>query len=303
MKPGIYRDMDSAIYFGDPCDEPSLSQSIAKVILDHSPLHAKLEHPRLCPVKATDEDDTDKYVRAQAIGNAAHKMLLGRGKEIDVLDYDNFRTKEAKLAREIAEKAGRVVILGKHMTGAEAMVIAARAQIVRHEANLTFKDGSGEVAIICEDDGVWLRSLVDWLGHDLRRCDDYKSGGVSVAPHVVGLRMVDQGWDIQAAMQERILNILDPAGAGRRRFRFIAQENMPPYALTVCEMSESVMTMGRKKLQAAIAIWRACMKSNRWPAYTARVIIPEYPGWQESRWLEREEFEFAKPDPSLIFAG
>lgn len=303
MKPGIYRDIDSAAYYADPCEQPSLSQSIAKIILDHSPLHAKLEHPRLCPVKADEDEDAEKYMKAQAIGNAAHKMLLGRGKEVDVLDFDNFRTKEAKMAREIAEKAGRVVILEKHMTGAEAMVAAARAQIAKHEANLTFKEGSGEVAIICEDDGVWLRSLVDWLGFDLRRCDDYKSGGVSVAPHVIGLRMVDQGWDIQAAMQERILDVLDPEGAGRRKHRFIAQENMPPYALTVCELSESVMTMGRKKLQQAISMWRSCTKMNRWPGYPNRVVMPEYPGFKEKQWLDREEFEFAKPDPSLIFAG
>jgi hypothetical protein len=304
MKPGIYRDMDSAAYFSDPCIEPSLSQSIAKVILDHSPLHAKLEHPRLCPTVADDaEPDAEKYVKAQAIGNAAHKILLGRGKEIDVLEYDNFRTKEAKLARDLAEKAGRVVILEKHMTGAEAMVAAALSQIKRHEANQTFQSGSGEVAIIAEKDGVWLRSLVDWLSHDLRNVDDYKSGGVSVAPHVIGLRMIDQGWDIQAAMQERILDILDPAGAGRRRHRFIAQENMPPYALTICELSESVMTMGRKKLQAAIGTWTICTKLNQWPGYTTRIVVPEYPGFKEKQWLERELSGEFEPDHKLIMAG
>jgi hypothetical protein len=189
------------------------------------------------------------------------------------------------------------------MTNAEQMVAAALSQIKRHEANLTFQDGSGEVAIICEDDGIWLRSLVDWLGHDLRRCDDYKSGGVSVAPHVIGLRMVDQGWDIQAAMQERILDVLDPKGAGRRKHRFIAQENSPPYALTICEMSEAVMTMGRKKLQAAISTWRVCMKLNKWPSYTTRIVVPEYPGFREKVWLDRELSGEFERDPSLIMAG
>jgi hypothetical protein len=291
---GIHRDMDSATYFNDPAPEPSLSQSIAKVLLDHSPMHARLEHPRLCPA-TMDDDDAEKYVSAQAIGNAAHKILLGRGKEIDTLDYNDFRTKEAKLARDLAVKAGRVPILSKHLADATAMVAAALSQIKQHEASLTFQNGSGEVAIICEQDGVWLRSLVDWLGHDLRAVDDYKSGGVSVAPHVIGLRMVDQGWDIQAAMQERILDVLDPKGAGRRKHRFIAQENTPPYALTVCEMSESVMTMGRKKLQAAINIWRYCTEEGEWPGYTNRVIVPEYPGFRESQWLEREINEFSEP--------
>jgi hypothetical protein len=296
VKSGIYREMDSTTYFSDPTPQPSLSQSIAKVLLDNSPAHARLDHPRLCPPSADDaEPDAEKYMKAQAIGNAAHKLLLGRGKEVDVLEYNDFRTKEAKLARDLAEKAGRVVILEKHMTNAEQMVAAAWAQLEIHEARETFKNGSGEVAVICEQEGVWLRSLVDWLSHDLRDVQDYKSGGVSVAPHVVGMRMVDQGWDIQAAMHERILDELDPNGRGRRRHRFIAQENKPPYALTVCELSESVMTMGRKKLQAAINIWRDCIEMDFWPGYTNRIISPEYPGWQETRWLEREINEFSEP--------
>ena len=293
-KPGIYRDMDSATYFGDPCTSPSLSQSIAKIIIDRSPCHARLEHPRLRPA-STDDDETEKYVKSQAIGNAAHKIILGRGKEIDALDYPDFRTKEAKLARDLCDKAGRVPILEKHMAGAEQMVAAALSQLKHHEAQDTFTDGSGEVALIWQEGDMWFRCLVDWLSHDLRTVDDYKSGGVSVAPHVVGLRMVDQGWDIQGAMIERGLDALDPQGAGRRRFRFVAQENMPPYALTVCQLSESVMTMGRKKLQTAVHIWRECIQTGHWPAYINRVISPEYPGWQETRWLEREINEFSEP--------
>lgn len=294
MISGIHRDMDSKTYFGDPCNKPSLSQSIAKVLLDNSPLHARLEHPRLCPPTA-DDDEVEKYVKAQAIGNAAHKILLGRGKEVEIIQFDSFRKDDAKDLRDEAYAAGRVPILEKHMANAEQMVAAAWAQLEQHEANTTFKNGWGEVAIICEQDGVWLRSLVDWLHADLRTLDDYKSGGVSVAPHVVGMRMVDQGWDIQAAMQERILDELDPDGRGRRRHRFIAQENKPPYALTVCELSESVLTMGRKKLQAAINIWRDCIETDFWPGYTNRIISPEYPGWQETRWLEREINEFSEP--------
>lgn len=306
MKAGIYRDMDSATYFSDPCPEPSLSQSIAKVLIDSSPLHAKLQHPRLMPV-APDQDDEsepEKYVKAQAIGNAAHKMILGRGKEIAVLDYDSFRSKDAKLSRDVAEQAGQTVILEKHMDSAQAMVTAGRAQLARHEAAQTFSGGSGEVCIMCEYEGVWLRSLVDWLSHDLMSVQDYKSGGVSVAPHVLGYRMADQGWDIQAAMHERILDELDPMSAGRRKHRFIAQENKPPYALVVCEISEAVMTMGRKKLDAAIGIWKSCMKTNRWPCFTSRIIVPEYPGFKEQQWLSRElSGDFASNDTSLIMAG
>jgi len=40
-RPGIYRDMSSEEYLNDPCPAPSLTQSIAKVLIARSPLHAK----------------------------------------------------------------------------------------------------------------------------------------------------------------------------------------------------------------------------------------------------------------------
>lgn len=313
-EPGIYRDFDGDSYFADPCPEPSLSQSIAKVLIEQSAQHAAVEHPRLS-VDAEGDDAVDaegeKYVKAQAIGNAAHKLILGRGKEIEIIDRIDFKSKEARDLRDAATASGRVPILKKHMLAAERMVAAAWTQIKRHEADDCFRNGAGEVMIAWQEDGIWFRSLIDWLHDDLLTVDDYKTGGVSVAPHGIGMRMVDQGWDIQAAMIERGLAVLDPERAGRRRFRFIAQENEAPFAMTVCQLSESVLTMGRKKLQAAIDIWRRCIETDTWPPYINRVILPEYPGWQESRWLDREvsgEFDApaaAQPerDGRFIMAG
>jgi hypothetical protein len=56
--------------------------------------------------------------------------------------------------------------------------------------------------------------------------------------------------------------VLDPENAGRRRFLFVMVENEPPYALTVHEMSEAVMTIGRKQLDYAIRIWRECIMNT-----------------------------------------
>jgi hypothetical protein len=69
-------------------------------------------------------------------------------------------------------------------------------------------------------------------------------------------------------------------------------ENEPPYALTVHEMSEAVMTIGRKQVDYAARIWRECIESGEWPAYPPRVNVPEYPGWREHQWLAREIAEF-----------
>lgn len=293
-KPGIYRGMASADYFADPAPEPSLSQSIAKIIIDRSPLHGKFEHPRLSPPSPQDEE-FERYDKAKAIGNAAHKIILGRGKDLEIIQSNDFRNKAAKDARDTAYLCGKEPVLEKHLASATDMVAAALSQLERHEASDAFTNGAGEVVLIWEEDGIWFRQMLDWLHDDLRTMDDYKSTGMSAAPHTLGMMMVNAGWDVQAAMAERGLNALDPAGAGRRRFRFFPQEQYAPYALAVAQMGEAAMTMGRKKLQVAVDIWRVCSETGHWPGYTRHTIIPEYPGFKENQWLEREITEFAEP--------
>jgi hypothetical protein len=53
-------------------------------------------------------------------------------------------------------------------------------------------------------------------------------------------------------------------------------------------LSEAAMTMGRKKVDHAIRIWNDCMAHNRFPGYPPEIVYPQYPGWVETQWLERE---------------
>ena len=305
MIPGIYRDMDSATYFDDPCPEPSLSQSIAKVLIERSPLHAMHEHPKLRPA-TTDDDEGEKYDKAKAIGNAAHAIMIGRGKTLEIVKFNDFKSGEAKKLRDAAYAAGKTPILEKHLNVASEIVASGLSQLKRHEDRDAFQNGSGEVALIWQDDGIWCRALVDWLHDDLRTVDDYKTSGMSMAPHVIGLRAETAGWHVQAAFIERGLDILHPVTAGRRRYRFIAQEqDGKPYGLTSMHMDEHWLTMGRKKVQAAMTMWRAALKTGRWPGYPVQAIRPEYPLFREKQWLERElggDFE-PQNDTKLIMAG
>src|SRR5258705_12405590 len=114
-KPGIYRGVASADYFDDPCAEPSLSQSIAKIIIEQSPLHARQAHPRLAlPIEGDDEDAAEKYEKAKAIGNAAHMVMIGRGKKLAIIDAPDFRAKAAQTDKQAAIQRGEEPILRKH---------------------------------------------------------------------------------------------------------------------------------------------------------------------------------------------
>ena len=86
--------------------------------------------------------------------------------------------------------------------------------------------------------------------------------------------------------------MLDPAGAGRRHFFYPYQENEPPYALTVNEIGEAALTIGRKQIDYAIRMWRHCIENDTWPAYPLRIIRPELPVWAENGWLNREAAEW-----------
>lgn len=293
-EPGIYPDFPGEDYFADPTPVPSLTQSVAKILLEQSPLHAWHAHPRLNPDFVRDEDT--KF----DVGNVAHKLMLGRGKEIVVLELDDWRTKAAKEAREAAAAAGKVAVLGKTVTRADRMVTAAREQLQHRDVGHLFGPvGASEVVLAAQDGDVWLRQLVDWLTPDLLTFVDYKTTDMSVAPHLLGRQMVTAGWPIQAAMGERLLDILDPQNAGRRKFLFVVQETTRPYALNVVEITEGALTMGRKQLDMAIAIWRHCFKADRWPGYPPEIVRPEYPGWHEAQVLAREiEFDHQTERPS-----
>lgn len=285
-EPGFYFDMSAEDYFADPCPAPSLTQSIAKVIIDQSALHGYSEHPRLRPMSVEESDE--KYIKAQAIGNAAHAILIGRGKTLAPAPFSNWVAKEARAFKSEQARLKRTPILEAHLTEAHNVVKAARRQLDQAGWADAFIAGNGEVVLCWQEDGIWLRTMIDWLSPHRLVSYDLKTTGASFAPHVIGRKMVDDGWDIQAAMHERGLNALHPEGAGRRRFRFIAIENYEPYALVPVELSETWLTMGRKKLQTAIDEWRGSMESGKWSAYPSHPITPEYPGYAERNWLERE---------------
>lgn len=291
-QPGLYFDVPAEDYFADPCIEPSLTQSVAKILIDQSPLHAKLAHPRYWDAPRADDDGYDK---AQAIGNAAHALILGRGKKLAVIDAPDFRKKDAKEAKEKAIAAKQEPILSKHFDMARDLVASFWLQLRQIEGcEKAFHEdhGQSEVVGVAQDGELYLRTMIDWLSTDRRLVLDLKTVSASASPFVTGRKMASDGWMVQAAMHERVLDAVDPAGAGRRRFLYVCVEQQPPYALTVNEIGEAPLTIGRKMLQYAIETWRRCVEDDVWPAYPLRIIRPEMPAWAENGWINREIAEY-----------
>lgn len=284
QKPGVYA-LTAEEYHADPVAEPSLSSSICKILLERSPRHAWLAHPRLnphCePIRKMQFD----------LGAAAHAVLLEGAAGLAVIEAEDYKTKSAREARDAAYAAGKIPVLARQADEVEAMVWAARRQLAAHsEAREAFDPALGkpEQTLVWREGDVWCRARLDWLPAGGNVFFDYKTTGASANPEQWGQRQLfDTGCDIQAAFYRR--GIKAALGIEGAHFRFVVQETEPPYALSVVSLTPAALDMADRKVAEAIALWRWCLKRNRWPGYPSRVCYVDPPPWHERRWLEREE--------------
>lgn len=273
-------------YDADPCDAPSLSATVAKELLNKSPLHAWYMHPRLNP--GYQREDPTKF----DVGKVAHALMLQDASAVlEIIDADDWRTKAAKDQRDAALKAGKIPVLFEKYEKARAMVAAGRAQLETHEARGAFENGHAEQTLIWQEaGGVWCRSRLDWLPDQIREgmvLYDYKTTDASAHPDAWTRTMYGMGADIQAAFYLRGLR--KTAGIERARFRFVVQEVSAPYALSVIELEPASIAMAERKVETAFALWGRCLRDNSWPGYPRRVAHVTAPPWEERAWLEREE--------------
>jgi hypothetical protein len=280
LQPGIH-DIPAAAYHADPAPAPSLSASIAKVLLNQTPRHAWLQHPRLNPhYQAEVSMNFD-------LGSAAHALILGDVQRFVHIDAENFRTKAAQNQRDEAYAAGLIPLLPDQWETVQAMAGAARAQLSRHEdASGAFTHGKPEQTLIWEDDGIYCRLRLDWLPDGGNVFYDYKTTSADAGPNGWGRRQLfDLGNDIQAGIYrrgiQRLLGIKDPV------FRFVVQETKPPYALCVHGLSPATKMLADAKAYEAVRIWRWCTSGNRWPGYPRQVVYPDTPPWQALSWESR----------------
>ena len=283
LEPGVYS-MPMAEYLADPCVEPSLSASIAHILLTKSPRHAWTAHPRLNPDYVPNSDD------AFDLGTAAHAYLLEGGGAFTLIPFPDYRTKASRDLREAARAAGRLPLLAEKWTDVQGMATAASQQLAAHPAPAPFVDGDPEQVLVWREGATWCRARLDWLHHSRRAFDDYKTTSGSAHPDVwTRGPLFQHGFDLQAAFYRRGLEVV----CGRlAEPRFVVQETAPPYALSVIGLGPDVLTLAEKKRLRALELWEACREAGGlWPAYPPQTCYAVLPPWEEARWMEREERE------------
>jgi PDDEXK-like domain of unknown function (DUF3799) len=271
MNQGIHS-LSAEQYHADPCPTASLSSSVAGILLDQSPSHAWLSHPRLNP----------NYVREPAdsrfdLGSAAHLMLLERREDkIARVAAADWRTKAAKEARAAAQANGQYAILDRHYFAVVEMVAAARAFVNTTELAGIFETGEPERAVLWQERDMWYRCRPDLLSADRRVCLDYKTTA-SAAPDAFAKQIGRMGYDLQSEFYTRGLfavTEIEPT------FVFLAQEITPPYACSLVALSNAYREVGRAKVTRAMKIWETCVRANDWPSYTNQICYAEPTPWQ-----------------------
>jgi len=269
-------------YIRDPAPTPSLSASIAHLLLTRSAKHAQLAHPRLNPAWQPDAtEQTD-------VGSIAHALLLDRDESrVVVIDASDWRTRAAKDQRDAARAEGKLPILTDRYGEVVHMVLAARQAIAdAPEIAAAFADGRPEQTLLWQEQGTWCRCRPDWMTHDTRLLIDYKTTAASAEPDRWARGMLlDMGYDLQAALGLRAVRALfRPRDAS---FVFMVQETDPPYAVSFVGLSPEWEAFAAQKLRHALALWRHCVETDRWPSYPSRVCWAEPPAWAVTQFVAR----------------
>lgn len=286
-------DLSRVDYDADPCPEPSLSSSIAKILLTKSPAHARLAHPRLNPAFEPDND------RKYDLGSLAHAMMLGEHDRIVAIDAADYRTDAAKSARDAALALGKVPALAKVVAQAEKMAAAARRQLDASEHGEAFTNGKPEQTLVWQMGDVWCRSRLDWVPRNgaAQRWYDYKTTGASANPLEWWRTMYNTGGDVQEAFYRAGIKAV--FGTAFVDFLFVVQETEPPYALSVCALSGEAQALADDKVARAVGIWGWCLKNDRWPGYSRETAYLFPPKWEQTREEDVQLQHAGKPTEAL----
>jgi len=284
MKPGFYPDCDAATYHADKLTpQPSLSSSIAKVILSQTPRHAWFEHPRLNPnYEPSDDSKFD-------LGSVAHELLLGKGAGFEIVQANDWRSKAAQERREEARKTGAKAILQKDYDRAAFM--AGYATGLLAQMGIMLRDMDRELPFFWQDGGTWCRAMADAIHCDNRLCIDIKTTGVGLTDDALARQIDNLGYDLSAGHYIRGLERLIPESAGRWRWLWVFIEADDPHELRVIQADRATLEIGDRKAATALVKWRRALESGNWHGYPLEIVTGGLTDWAIERWRVREEID------------
>lgn len=283
-KPGIYK-MSSEVYHADPCVVPSLSRGTIADLINCTPAHARFYHPRLNPDYVPDEKT------AYDIGTAAHSLILEGINCCEVVDAQDWRSKDAKTARDEARLAGKTPLLKHQYKDVLAMVNSFRTQLATSELGVKDlqEEGTSESTYIWNEGDTWFRIRPDWISSknigDRKLILDYKSCGDSASPDSFLRKALSFGYIIQEHLYKR--GVKANEGGNLPRFCFILQETFAPFLCSFVMLDPALQEIGKQQTEYGIFMWEKCMSTGEWPGYPQRICHLDCPPWVLAQWEQK----------------
>lgn len=255
---GIHPGIPEHRYHADP---HSLSSTGAKLLATQPP--AVFRDTMLNGWAPKKEFDT---------GSLVHKLVLGEGADIVVVDAKDWRTKAAQEARDAAREEGKIPALTKDMQAAQAITEQVYERPIA--ANL-FSVGEPEVSMYATDieTGVRMRGRVDWLRPDY--LVDFKTTA-DADPRAFERSIWKFGYAVQAWWY---LTIARAAGHPAEDFLFVAASTRRPFLVTEHRLTEEYLQYGESLARRALRTFTECRDSGEWPGHPNRINVVSLPAW------------------------
>ena len=262
---------------------PGLSAGVLTTLLDECPAAALFAYE-----SRGGNGDADDGSDAGSIG---HSILLEQSEAcVAVIEADDWRTKAAKEAREIARASGKTPILAHKLPIIRAMVKSAgdfiselRAEEPAVWAAFQPDGGKSEVTVLWDDDGTPCKLRVDRLSSDARVAVDAKFTGQSAEPDAYSRSRISE-MAIRAAWYRRGIKA---AFETVPEYLFLVTQQSAPFLSSLIGVEPALAAYGDAEVERGLAVWRHCLASGEWPGYPRRVAYPSAPAWLMARAEDR----------------
>lgn len=273
-------------YHAGICPEPELSTGIIKRLINQTPYHAWLGHPKLN--KSLKREVSTEF----DLGTAAHSMLLENdSSNIVVLRPENYLAKNGNVprgftndairaARDDTRASGKIPVLEDDFMNVRYMVEQTKKFIAGSDIAKEWIYGQSELSFTRKVDcGTWIKTRPDFITDDHKIIIDYKTTANGANPERFGKQIFSLSYDVQAALYSYMNELVFGV---KPSFLFLVQSTEPPFECSLVGASESLIAVGMEKVKHAIRLWRKCLDTNSWPSY------PGVIHWAEARAYDLE---------------
>ena len=252
----IRHDMPAAEYHA----HPALNASTLKAVARH-PL-AKVRY------------DLDHRVHKPAFdtGNVAHSVILERDTSgVVIVDADSWRTKAAQAERDAAYAAGKTPMLDREFAVVEHMCDA----VMEHDTARELLTGhTPEVSVFADVYGQPCKARLDAWHADRGLIVDLKTTA-DADPATFDRTAINFGYHQQMAHYQ---DVMEAETGIRPRLLFVLVEKAPPYLVSVVELAQDFVDLGREMNHEAADAWTRAVKDDHWPGYegVSTVLMPTW---------------------------